>query len=253
MVRVTSRSAAAAADTVVWHDVECGAYEADLDLWRELAAAARGPILELGCGTGRVALDLTARAHEVIALDADPELVRELGARARSRGIRVRTAVADARAFELPDREIALAIAPMQVVQLMGGASGRRDLLLRASLHLRRGGRLALALADPLEGVPAEGASPPVPDVREQDGWVFSSMPVAVRPEGDAIVIDRLRQAVSPAGMLDEAMASIRLDSVVPDEIETAAAELGFEVLPQRRVEPAGDYVGSTVVLLEAV
>ena len=91
-----------------------------------------------------------------------------------------------------------------------------------------------------------------MPDVREQDGWVFSSMPVAVRPEGDAIVIDRLRQAVSPAGTLDEAMASIRLDSVVPEEIETAAAELGFEVLPRRRVEPAGDYVGSTVVLLEA-
>ena len=122
---MTSRSAAAA-DTVVWHDVECGAYEADLDLWRELAAAARGPILELGCGTGRVALDLAARGHEMIALDADPELVRELGARARSRGIRVRTAVADARAFELPEREIALAIAPMQVVQLMGGASGSK-------------------------------------------------------------------------------------------------------------------------------
>ena len=46
----------------VWHDVECASYEADLDLWRELAAAARGPVLDHGCGTGRVALDLAARA-----------------------------------------------------------------------------------------------------------------------------------------------------------------------------------------------
>ena len=247
---MTSRSAAAA-DTVVWHDVECGAYEADLDLWRELAAAARGPILELGCGTGRVALDLAARGHEVIALDADPELVRELAARARTRGVRVRTSVADARAFELPDREIALAIAPMQVVQLMGGASGRRDLLLRVSLHLRRGGRLALALADPLEGVPAEGASPPVPDVREQDGWVFSSTPVAVRSEAGRTAIDRVRHAVSPRGELDESMATIVLDALGPDEFEAEGEAAGFRPLPRRHVPPSGDYVGSSVAILE--
>src|SRR3954447_7644142 len=33
---------------VVWHDVECGRYSADLPLWHELAARERGPILEVG-------------------------------------------------------------------------------------------------------------------------------------------------------------------------------------------------------------
>ena len=46
-------------DAVVWQDVECASYDADLPLWRELAAAAAGPVLDLGCGTGRVALDLS--------------------------------------------------------------------------------------------------------------------------------------------------------------------------------------------------
>ena len=32
----------------LWHDIECGAYEGDLELWRELSAAADGPILEFG-------------------------------------------------------------------------------------------------------------------------------------------------------------------------------------------------------------
>ncbi|MEA2365962.1 MAG: hypothetical protein QOI32_1474, partial [Thermoleophilaceae bacterium] len=36
---------------VTWHDVENGAYEADLPLWRELAEAGEGPILDLGAGT----------------------------------------------------------------------------------------------------------------------------------------------------------------------------------------------------------
>jgi len=53
---------------VIWHDVECGGYEGDLALWRELAAAG-GPILDLGCGTGRVALDLARRGHRVHGLD----------------------------------------------------------------------------------------------------------------------------------------------------------------------------------------
>ncbi len=242
----------AIADPVVWHDVECGAYEADLALWRELATAANGPVIELGCGTGRVALDLAARGHEVVALDSEPAFVRALEARARARGLQVQTAVADARSFGLPDRDIALAIAPMQVAQLMGGAPGREGMLSRLSDHLRTGGVLALALSDPLEGAPAADASPPVPDVREHDGWVFSSIPIAVHEEPGAIVIDRVRQAVSPSGELEESVASIHLDIVDAEEVEEAAQRIGFRVMPRRRVEPVGDYVGSTVVLLEA-
>ena len=103
------------ADPVIWHDVECAAYTADLPLWRELAEAAGGPILDLGCGTGRVALDLASRGHDVTALDSEPEFLRVLVARAREQGVRVKTAVADARALAL-GRQFALAIAPMQVV-----------------------------------------------------------------------------------------------------------------------------------------
>jgi tRNA G46 methylase TrmB len=45
----------------IWHDVECGSYQADLPLWEELAQRAQGAVLELGCGTGRVALHLARR------------------------------------------------------------------------------------------------------------------------------------------------------------------------------------------------
>ena len=49
----------------IWHEVECGSYAADLALWSELAAEVAGPVLELGCGTGRVALHLAAEGREV--------------------------------------------------------------------------------------------------------------------------------------------------------------------------------------------
>jgi len=66
------------APAVIWHDVECGGYAEDLELWRELAAAADGPVLDVGAGTGRVALDLGGRGFEVVALDLDADLLGAL-------------------------------------------------------------------------------------------------------------------------------------------------------------------------------
>ena len=54
---------------VLWHDIECGSYDLDLPLWRELADREGSPVLDVGAGTGRVALDLARRGHEVVALD----------------------------------------------------------------------------------------------------------------------------------------------------------------------------------------
>jgi SAM-dependent methyltransferase len=238
------------ADPVVWHDVECAGYAADLELWRELGRRAEGAILDIGCGTGRVALDLAERGHDVTGLDSEPAFVKALMGRAREGGLRVRTEVADARSFAL-GREFALAIAPMQVVQLLGGKSGWLRLLGCVRDHLSPGGHFAAALADPFEGLPVKDAAPPMPDVREQDGWVFSSTPIAVRGEEGATVIDRLRQSVSPDGRLEEVVASIRLDEAEADDFEHLGASMGFRALPRRFVPPTGDYVGSNVVVLE--
>jgi SAM-dependent methyltransferase len=239
-------------DAVIWHDVECASYAVDFPLWTELAAERPGSLLDLGCGTGRVALQLAAAGCDVTGLDSEPALVAALAARARERGLRVRGSVGDARAFEL-GRSFALAIAPMQVAQLLGGAAGRADWLRCVHAHLEPRGLLAAALADPFEGIPEEDAMPPLPDVREEDGWVFSSTPVSVRADGDGTLIERLRQAVSPSGALTESVGVIRLDQVAPGELESEAEGLGYRVLPRRSVPETEGYVGSTVVLLEAV
>jgi SAM-dependent methyltransferase len=235
----------------VWHDVECASYTADLDLWRRLADEAGGPILDVGCGTGRVALDLAERGHDVTGVDSDPALIRALADRARAGGFRVHAEVADARALALGSK-FALAIAPMQVVQLLGGRPGRAAMLDSLRLHLAPGSFAAIALADPFEGIPEGEAEPPLPDVREEDGWVYSSMPVAVRAESGTTAIDRLRQVVSPQGDLTESMFTIEIDRVTPEELEDEARSAGYRVRDRESVPPTADYVGSAVVMLEA-
>ena len=237
------------ADAVAWHDVECAAYAVDLPLWRELAEAAAGPVLDIGCGTGRVALDLASRGHAVTGLDSDADLVRELARRARERDLPVDAVVADARSFELPAR-FPLAIAPLQVVQLLGGSEGRVAFLARARRALAQAGVLAVALSDPDEAVPQEEVLPPLPDVLEADGWVLSSRPLSMHPEPGGVVIQRLRQAVSPAGELSEELSALHLDQLTPELFEQEARDAGLKPVGRRRVPETRDYLGSTVVLL---
>ena len=208
-------------------------------------------MLDVGAGTGRVALDLAARGHEVVAIDADPELVRACASRARERGLPVRARAADARSFDL-GATFPLAILPMQVAQLLGGPGGRAAMLAAVRAHLEPGGLLAVALADPFGGVPAGEFLPPLPDVLEVDGWVLSSTPVGVRDEGDSVAVDRHRQAVSPTGELTEEAVTISLESVTSAGLEHEGAAAGFTPLPSREVPATRDFVGSTVVLLEA-
>lgn len=238
-------------DVAAWHDVECSSYDADLGLWRELAALRGGPVLDLGAGTGRVALDLAARGHQVTAADIEPELVAACDERARARSLPVTALVADARSLEL-DVPHPLAILPMQVAQLMGSDEGRRRMLAALLGVLAPGGLVAIALADPFEGIPAGAMLPPLPDVLEVGGWVLSSTPIAVRAMDGVVAIDRARAAVSPAGELTEQPTTIMLDDVDPRFLERQGTEAGYTVLPSGWVPETRDYVGSTVVMLEA-
>ena len=230
--------------SAVWHDVEHGGYDVDLPLWRELAEAADGAVLELGAGTGRVAIDLAAKGHEVVALDSDPELLAALAERAPT----VTRVTADARDFEL-DATFSLVLAPMQLVQIVGGRAGRAAMLDRVRAHLTADGLFAAALARPLDAIPEGDASPPLPDMLERDGWVFSSQPVAVEERNGRVVVTRRRQAVSPAGELEEEEVEIALDVVGIDEFEGELRELGFCDLERRQVPESSDHIGSTVVV----
>jgi SAM-dependent methyltransferase len=199
---------------VLWHDLECGTYAEDLPLWRELAAEADGPVLDVGAGTGRVALDLARAGHEVVALDRDATLLDAL--RERAGDLPLAVVVGDARTFEL-DRRFGLVLAPMQTVQLLQGVEGRAAFLRHAAAHLRPGGLLACALADAMEGFDAAHTEPPVPDLLERDGWVYASQPVAVRPDADGTTIERIRQTVAPDGRRTAAGDAVRLDRLDGD------------------------------------
>ena len=231
---------------LIWHEVECGSYAADLSLWEQLADKAHGTILDLGCGCGRVALQLARRGHSVVGLDANSGFAAELGRVGAA--LSVEAVTGDARDFEL-DAEFTLVLAPMQLVQLFANRDQRAGCLRSVAGHLAPGGLAAFAIVESMP-VPVD-ASPPLPDVREVDGWVYSSLPIETLAQDGEIRVRRLRQTVSPDGELTEEIDEVVLQALDADALEDGARQSGLRPAGRRPIPPTDAHVGSTVVLLQ--
>lgn len=232
---------------VIWHDAECGGYDADLPVWRELADREAGPVLDVGAGTGRVALDLAARGHRVTALDRDPLLLAALRERAVRAGLEVEAVVADAQAFDLAGRQFGLILVPMQTIQLL---DDRAAFLAAARRHLAPGGLLVAALADALEGFTEDDGVLPAPDRAEHAGWHFASQPVAVREHADRAIIERIRTTLAPDGARTAEGDRIDLLRVDAAALHAEGRAAGLVPEPGWRIEPTEDHVGTQVVAL---
>lgn len=246
-----SRSALDTGELVaIWHDVECGSYGADLGVWEQLADDASGPVLDLGCGTGRVALHLARRGHPVTGVDLSAPLVAELDRRAAAEELPAQAVIGDACKLDL-GRVFGLVLAPMQLLHIVGGDRKRIACLDSIRRHLASGGRGAVAVAPGLE--PAEPAEArPLPDVAQIGGWVYSSRPTGIRPTAEGFIVTRLRQTVSPAGEMSEELNEVHLHRISVERLAAEAAEAGLAVADEVVVPPTDDYVGSLAVILEA-
>ncbi len=234
---------------VIWHDVECSRYDADMTLWRELADGAGGPILDVGAGTGRITLDLARHGHEVVALDYDAALLAALAERAQAEGLRVQTVVGDASDFALPRADFAIVMAPMQTVQLLG-REGRLGFLRCARAHVAPRGLVAIALADALETFDADHVLLPLPDTMFVDGALYSSQPVGLRDRGDSVAIERIRTIVRSDGTRSASEDVLALDRVTLAEVEADGRTAGLQVLPGRIIDATEEHVGTSVVML---
>jgi SAM-dependent methyltransferase len=83
------------------YDLEVEDYDEDRPLVEQWARLLGGPLLDLACGTGRMALRMAAQGYQVTGVDIVPEMIGQARKKATERGLSIEWVVADARTFHL--------------------------------------------------------------------------------------------------------------------------------------------------------
>lgn len=104
-----------------------------------------GRLVDLGCGTGRHALEFASRGFEVLGVDLSAEMLQQLQMKAGAAGLEVAALRANLCELSgLVDATFDYAILMYATLGMIPAAEDRRGVLQQARRLLRPGGRLAL-------------------------------------------------------------------------------------------------------------
>jgi len=136
----------------------------DIEFYRRLAEERGGPVLDVGCGTGRVAVALAEDRHEVVGVDLSAPMLRLAEARRASLPDEIASRLTYIRGDQATlalGRRFPLVITPSRVFQFLLTTEAQRVALRVFKTHLARDGRLVLDLFDPLLDRVVPGEFPP--------------------------------------------------------------------------------------------
>ncbi len=139
-------------------------YAADLDFYLAAAKDAQGPVLDVGCGTGRVLLPCLAAGLDADGLDNAAEMLERLRANAAARGLAAHATLGDMRAFRMP-RRYACVMIPFNVFAHNLSADDQLGTLRCCHEHLAPGGRLVFDVFSATPAMVAEPVADPVLEV----------------------------------------------------------------------------------------
>ena len=184
---------------------------------REALASGGGPVVELGVGTGRIAVPIARRGIRVIGVDDSPEMLRVCRARARVAGV---TGLVDLREGDLRSppvaERVALVIVPFRAYLHLRSDEERLQALVAARELLVPGGRLVFDVFAPDEV-----------DIAETHGrWLEREPGIDERADWDAATRTFTLRVRSSDGE-----TAMELAWVSPDEWRGLLEQSGLEVL----------------------
>jgi SAM-dependent methyltransferase len=125
---------------------------ADVDFFVAAAREAGGPVLELGCGTGRILIPTARAGLEIVGVDLSPGMLAVCQERLRNEPEEIQARVelvhADMRRFELA-RRFGLATLPFRPFQHLLTVADQLACLAQIHRHLADAGVLILDLFNP--------------------------------------------------------------------------------------------------------
>jgi SAM-dependent methyltransferase len=188
----------------------------DVSFYVDEALAAGGPVVELGVGTGRIAIPVAAAGVRVIGVDSSAEMLAVCAEEATRAGVAERL---DLRLGDLRDPPVAervpLVTCPFRAYLHLGSDDERIEALTAARSLLKRGGRLVFDVFTPSRE-----------DVEETHGrWLEREPGIFERADWD---LDE--QTLTLSVRDDTAQSSMTLWWLEPERWHSLLAEAGFAV-----------------------
>jgi SAM-dependent methyltransferase len=211
----------------------------DVDFFVSAARESGGPVLEVGCGTGRVLIPTARAGVDIVGLDLSPAMLsicrRRLRDEPESVRSKVRLVEADMRAFSI-DPTFTLATIPFRPFQHLISVEDQLACLACIRRHLGEGGRLVLDIFNPsLDAL-----------VHRTIGEEFGEEPEFSMPDGRRVIRshktaahDRANQftdvelvyyVTHADGRTERLVHAFRFRYLFRFEVEHLLARAGFEV-----------------------
>ena len=121
------------------YDLQDEGYYDDYPLIEQWARSLGGPLLDLACGTGRMALRMAALGYEVAGVDITPEMIEWARQKAAKQGLAIEWVVADARTFHL-GKQFSFIYMLEHAFQFFLTREDQEAMLARVREHLLPGG-----------------------------------------------------------------------------------------------------------------
>jgi SAM-dependent methyltransferase len=122
------------------YDLMYGSRDEDLAFYRSYAKRFTGPVMEIGCGSGRLTAELATLGRPIIAIDNSRDMIRLCEQRlGKALKLKVSLCLKDARQFDLKQK-FDLIIAPFAMVAHLLSDKDRLDAFQNVFKHLSPGG-----------------------------------------------------------------------------------------------------------------
>jgi SAM-dependent methyltransferase len=170
------------------YDLLLGDFPVGLEFYVGLAKAALGPVLDVGCGTGRILIPCLKDGVEIEGLDLFPGMLIRLREKAAALGFRPTLHQADMAGFKL-NRQFALIIIPFNAFVHNLATDDQLACLRACRDHLRQGGMLVLDVSFP--GLQWIGQSSGTRELEGEISHPETGLPVRM---WDTRTFDRVKQ-----------------------------------------------------------
>lgn len=202
----------------------------DIPFYVDEAKRARGPVLELACGTGRITIPIAQNKLEIAGLDQSASMLAHARHKADEAGVALEWIEGDCRTFAL-NRKFALIFMAFNSMQHLHDQASLTSLFANVRKHLAPGGRFIFDVFNPSIAILSR-----VPNQRyvereyeDPDGRGTITLEQAAAYD-DVAQVNRITWYFSLPGEKDFRVEHLHVRCFFPQELDLLVRTNGFEI-----------------------